>query len=110
MGFVDRRFYKTSLQDELQFPYYQKLFENYGFQPYFQQLCFSRKTTSEVGSSFINAHTRLSQNPDIHAERMQIKHLDRYAEDFTHIYNAAWAKHGEGKQLDAKQVKKCFIL
>lgn len=66
---------------------------------------FFPKTTSEVGSSFINAHTRLSQNPDIHAERMQIKHLDRYAEDFTHIYNAAWAKHGEGKQLDAKQVK-----
>ncbi|XJR90824.1 hypothetical protein ACH34E_08875 [Elizabethkingia anophelis] len=92
------------------FPYYQKLFENYGFQPYFQQLCFSRKTTSEVDSSFINAHTRLSQNPNIHAERMQIKHLDRYAEDFTHIYNAAWASHGEGKQLDVKQVKKMFHI
>ena len=71
---------------------------------------FFPKTTSEVDSSFINAHTRLSQNPNIHAERMQIKHLDRYAEDFTHIYNAAWASHGEGKQLDVKQVKMFHII
>lgn len=109
-GLLTEGFTRPLYRMNYNFPYYQKLFENYGFQPYFQQLCFSRKTTSEVDSSFINAHTRLSQNPDIHAERMQIKHLDRYAEDFTHIYNAAWASHGEGKQLDVKQVKKMFHI
>ncbi|AJW64502.1 hypothetical protein VO54_03050 [Elizabethkingia miricola] len=109
-GLLTEGFTRPLYRMNYNFPYYQKLFEGYGFQPYFQQLCFSRKTTSEVDSSFINAHTCLSQNPDIHAERMQINYLDRYAEDFTHIYNAAWANHGEGKQLDVKQVKKMFHI
>ena len=29
-------------------PYYQKLFENYGFQIYFNQLCYGRKVYDEV--------------------------------------------------------------
>ena len=56
------------------------------FSHIFNSYVFPEKQQIEVDSSFINAHTRLSQNPNIHAERMQIKHLDRYAEDFTHIF------------------------
>ncbi len=90
------------------FPYYQQLFENYGFQPYFNQLCFSRKTTDEVAPAFMRAHQLHNRNPDIRAERMTKKHIDRYADAFTYIYNAAWAGHGEGKQLETEQVRKIF--
>ena len=86
-GLLTEGFTRPLYRMNYNFPYYQKLLRIMVFSHIFNSYVFP-KTTSEVDSSFINAHTRLSQNPNIHAERMQIKHLDRYAEDFTHIYNA----------------------
>jgi hypothetical protein len=34
--------------------------------------------------------------------------LEKFAEDFRIVYNKAWAKHGGGKELDAKQVQLFF--
>lgn len=42
-GLLTEGFTRPLYRMNYNFPYYQKLFENYGFQPYFQQLCFSRK-------------------------------------------------------------------
>jgi len=34
--------------------------------------------------------------------------IDKFAKDFTYIYNKAWAGHGGGKSLEERQVIKMF--
>ena len=89
-------------------PYYKELFENYGFQVYFNQLCFSRKIHSPVAENFLEMHTRISKNENISAKRMKVKYLEKFANDFTEVYNKAWANHGEGKQISNAQTLKLF--
>lgn len=88
--------------------YYKTLFENYGFQIYFNQLCFGRKIHDPVAENFLQMHARISKNKNISAKRMKVKNLKKFAEDFTEVYNKAWASHGEGKQLSNFQTLKLF--
>lgn len=89
-------------------PYYKALFENYGFEIYFNQLCFGRKIHDPVAESFRAMHARIAKNKDISARRMKAKQLEKYADDFTEVYNKAWATHGEGKQITNAQTLKLF--
>ncbi len=89
-------------------PYYQTLFENYGFQIYFNQLCFGRKIHDPVAENFLAMHERISRNKNITAKPLQLKSLDKFARDFTQVYNQAWASHGEGKQMSELQTLKLF--
>lgn len=88
--------------------YYKELFENYGFQIYFNQLCFGRKIHDPVAENFIQMHERISKNQDISAKRMKVQHLEKFAADFTEVYNKAWANHGEGKEISNAQTLKLF--
>ena len=90
-------------------PYYKTLFENYGFQVFFNQLCFGRKIHDPVASNFLEMHQRISRNKNITAKPLQLKSLEKFAQDFTEVYNKAWASHGEGKQLTEKQTLKMFM-
>lgn len=90
------------------FPYYKDLFENYGFKIYFEQLCFSRPIFAEVSRIFTVMHAKHSKNPSISAKPMTKKHLEKFAADFTEIYNKAWESHGEGKCMDEAKILKMF--
>ena len=89
-------------------PYYQTLFENYGFQIYFNQLCYGRKVYDEVSQVFMNGHRMNAKNPNLKAVHWKKNQLEKFAHDFAEIYNKAWANHGEGKQIEAKKVLKMF--
>ena len=89
-------------------PYYRELFENYGFEIYFNQLCFGRKVHGPVADNFLEMHARVSLNEKISARPLKVKQLEKFAKDFTQIYNQAWASHGEGKQLSEAQTLKLF--
>lgn len=88
--------------------YYKTLFENYGFQIYFNQLCYGRKIHNPVAENFLQMHERISKNKSITARPLQLKALAKFARDFTDVYNQAWASHGEGKQLTEMQTLKLF--
>ncbi|MBD3903668.1 hypothetical protein NAL32_01210 [Chryseobacterium sp. Ch-15] len=90
------------------FPYYKELFENYGFKIYFEQLCFSRPIFAEVSRVFTVMHAKHSKNPEISARPMKKNNLEKFAKDFTLIYNKAWASHGQGKCLDEAKTLKMF--
>ena len=92
------------------FPYYKDLFENYGFQIYFEQLCFSRPIFAEVSRVFTVMHAKHSKNPDLSAKPMKKNNLVKFARDFTEIYNKAWAAHGEGKRMEESKVLKMFKM
>lgn len=92
------------------FPYYKELFENYGFKIYFEQLCFSRPIFAEVSRLFTVMHAKHSKNPDLSAKPMTKNNLEKFAKDFTEIYNKAWAAHGEGKCMQESKVLKMFKM
>ncbi len=90
------------------FPYYQTLFENYGFKNYFDQLCFSRKIGAEVSRVFKVMHKKYSSNPSIEAVPLRKSQLRKFAIDFAEVYNKAWTAHGEGKHLEPREAVKMF--
>lgn len=89
-------------------PYYQHLFEDYGFEVYFYQLCFGRSVTAELSPPFRAAYQKISSTPGIRLERITRKDMSRQAAAFTEVYNKAWASHGQGKQLEEKVAQKMF--
>jgi hypothetical protein len=89
-------------------PYYKALFEKYGFRKFFNQLCFSMKVVDPLPQKFFERHAILSKNPDISARHLRKSELEKYAADFTTIYNKAWAGHGGMKEVKKEMVIKMF--
>lgn len=90
------------------FPYYKELFENYGFKTYYEQLCFSRPIFAEVSRVFTVMHAKYSKNSKISAKPLKKNNIEKFARDFTEVYNSAWASHGSGKQIEEAKVLKMF--
>ncbi|GAA4319239.1 hypothetical protein [Compostibacter hankyongensis] len=89
-------------------PYYQTLFEEYGFRPFFNQICFALKVRNRLQDKFYERHARFAQDPDFSARMISKKELDKYALDFSTIYNKAWASHQGGKNLEPRQAVQMF--
>lgn len=89
-------------------PYYQQLFESYGFQVYFDQICFALKAENRLQEKFYKRHEELSKDPNYRSAHVRKGQLDKFAADFTYIYNKAWASHGGGKTLEERTVRKMF--
>jgi len=89
-------------------PYYQQLFENYGFQPYFHQLCFGMDVSTPLSDKMMRWHDHYANHPDFSVRHIKKDELEKFAEDFCIVYNKAWAKHGGGKTMELKQAKLIF--
>ena len=89
-------------------PYYQKLFESYGFQTYFNQHCYSISITTHLHEKFYERYRKFSEDPDYTATRISKNNLEKFAADFATIYNKAWATHAGNKQMTREQVLLIF--
>ena len=89
-------------------PYYEELFRNYGFELYFNQVCFAMKVNQRLQDKFYIRHDELSKDPNYTAKHIKKSELNKFAKDFTYIYNKAWASHGGGKELEERTVQKMF--
>ncbi|HET9430121.1 MAG TPA: hypothetical protein VFO70_03035 [Chitinophagaceae bacterium] len=89
-------------------PYYQQLFENYGFKNFFNQVCFALNVSDPVQQKFFDRHALCAKDPNFSAAHIKKNQLEKFAADFTTVYNKAWAGHGGLKQLDKKIVLKMF--
>jgi hypothetical protein len=98
-GLMVEGFYEPVYRMNYNPPYYRALFESYGFQPYYEQYCFSLNPNDELDPKFKDAHDRLISEGGYRAEHIRKNELERFAADFAKIYNKAWAKHGGGKTL-----------
>jgi hypothetical protein len=90
------------------YPYYQQLFETYGFKNYFNQICFGMKANVRVTQKFYDRHAACAKDPNFSSAHIKKDQLDKFAADFTIVYNKAWAGHGGLKQLEEKVVRKMF--
>jgi hypothetical protein len=89
-------------------PYYENLFETYGFKGFFNQVCFGLDPTKEMSQKILNHHAILTQNPSFSSSIIRKNNLEKYAADFTTVYNKAWAGHGGLKELKKDQVLLMF--
>jgi hypothetical protein len=89
-------------------PYYVRLFEQYGFKTYFNQICFGMKVQEPLTNKFLARHAIIAADPDFKAQHIRKSQIEKYAKDFVVVYNKAWASHGGGKSLEEKQVIKMF--
>ena len=89
-------------------PYYQQLFENYGFNNYFNQVCFALNVPEPLMKKFYDRHADCARDPNFSSAYIKKNQLEKFANDFTIVYNKAWAGHGGMKQLEKKVVLKMF--
>jgi len=73
----DPKLNKTFRHGEMNYnpPYYQKLFEAYGFQTYYEQHCFSLNPNDKLDPKFKEAHDRLIADGNYHTEHIRKNNL-----------------------------------
>lgn len=89
-------------------PYYQALFENYGFKNFFNQICWYLLVHTQLNEKFIEMNEKYSADPDFKAAHIKKSHLEKFASDFCTVYNKAWASHEGNKQLKKEVALKMF--
>lgn len=89
-------------------PYYQKLFEAYGFQVYFQQFTYGRKVLIPLREQYEIKAKDVLQDPDYKVTHMIDKDIDKWAGYFVEIYNKAWSGHKGVPQLQLSVAKVMF--
>ncbi|NBX10912.1 MAG: hypothetical protein EBR19_01675 [Chitinophagaceae bacterium] len=80
-------------------PYYRTLFEQYGFEVFFNQVCYGLDPTREINKKLLERHAELKKDPHYKAVHATKKDLDKFAVDFSIVYNKAWAGHGGLKEI-----------
>ncbi|MEZ4722939.1 MAG: hypothetical protein R2813_13780 [Flavobacteriales bacterium] len=83
--------------------YYVRLFENYGFQVYYNQLIFYRTVHDPLQEKFNERAERALHDPAYRCEHVKKNNLEKYAEDFRTVYNRAWVTHDNFKGMPKEQ-------
>ena len=107
-GLVTKGFHEPLYCMNFNPPYYQGLFEGYGFREFFHQLCFGMDPQQPFPQKFIDRHARVASDPAFSARHIELDKIDQYAADFIEVYNKAWAGHGGMKQMRPEQGRQLF--
>lgn len=87
------------------YPYYQDLFEAYGFKTYFKQFTYGRIVKDPFHPRIYEKAQAILKDPDYRFEPMKRSKIDKYTEDFRTVYNKAWAKHSGVSEMSSLQAK-----
>ena len=74
-------------------PYYQQLFEDYGFQLYFKQLTCTRSTREALNPAILARMKRVQAAAGYTFRHASKKNLEKLSYDFYTVYTKAWASH-----------------
>jgi hypothetical protein len=92
------------------FPYYQKLFENYGFRNYFEQNSFHKDLSEGWPERQIKFAQFAETRPGYSFEHFSYKHVDKYIHDFVTSYNNIWKGfHENYTPLKHDDVRKIIV-
>lgn len=89
-------------------PYYKELFNRYGFKNYYNQYYYAMRVKEQLDQRFPERHARFKSKPGYEARHISKKNIDKHAREFAHVYNLAWAQHGEAKSITIEQAVKLF--
>ncbi len=86
-------------------PYYQRFFENYGFQTYYEQLCYKRDLSIPAQEVFVRKTNMLMSEPGYRVANARGRTMEQIATDFVTIYNSAWAGLPGFKKMQLQQAR-----
>ena len=72
-------------------PYYQDLFETYGFKTYYKQEGFHYDVRLPVRERFRKIADRMCAKPEYSFTHFRFNDIDKFVADFTEVFNIAWA-------------------
>ncbi len=73
------------------FPYYEKLFVNFGFQLFFKQFSFHLDLTKKFPERFWKIAEWIGKKPDYHFKHFTFKESEKFILDAAYIYEKAWS-------------------
>lgn len=109
-GLLTHGFYEPLYGMNYNPTYYQRLFETYGFQNFYSQICWSLPIASEaqLQTKFYEAHDRFARQTEFKAMAMPKGQIEKCIADFCTVYNKAWAKHEGNKEISMDQARLLF--
>ena len=107
-GLLVSGFNSPSYQENYNFPYYQKLFENYGFKVCIEQTTSEGRHDSINLSKYQRFAERISRNSSYRIEHYSHRKSEKFIKDFVIIYNDAWKHHAHFVPFTNDRVRKLF--
>jgi hypothetical protein len=83
-------------------PYYVELFENYGWQTYFEQYLYERDALMPPQPIFVRKYDQLTQHYKMELRNVKGLSVEQMAIDFRKVYNGAWGGHSNFKEMTAR--------
>lgn len=106
-GLLVEGFTHPSYEIAYNYPYYQELFESFGFQTYYRQEGFHLDLTKELPARFLKIAEWIAAKPDYSFKHFEWKHADQFSSDFCDVFNTAWTTFKENfKPLEKEYIKK----
>ncbi|MFZ6664489.1 hypothetical protein [Peijinzhouia sedimentorum] len=91
------------------FPYYRQLFENYGFQLFFNQYTYARATkVDQATDKYKDRATKILADPDYEFRYIPMNEMHKAPYYFLEVYNNAWGGHAGVKELSETQALAMF--
>ena len=89
-------------------PYYKELFENFGFNIYFEQYLYWRSLSENAQPIFHRKYHQLKEDKDFDVKNIKGMNISDVAEYFRKVYNGAWGGHSHFKEMSSSAAQKIF--
>jgi len=89
-------------------PYYQELFEAYGFKPKYSQITKHLDIHKSLTNRFWNIADRVRQKPGFTFEHFDLKRVDKFLADFKVVYDDAWQFHEGFTPIELATLRRTF--
>jgi hypothetical protein len=89
-------------------PYYQLLFEDYGFKPYFNQVTNHLDLAKPFPERFWKIADWVRLKPEYNFKHFELSRSDDFLNDFLEVYNDAWQFHENFTPMELDALKKTF--
>ncbi len=91
-------------------PYYQKLFEEYGFRTYFEMYSYHSDLTTPFPERQVRFARHLATKKEFRFDHFRFKNYDKYLNDIIKIYNGVWSHfHDDYIPLEYDEIKKMML-
>ncbi len=90
-------------------PYYQKFFESYGFENYFEQVTNRLDLKKPFPERFWKIAAWIGEKPDYHFKHFTWKDKFKFIDDMVEVYNDAWKFHENFTPLSREKVLPSFL-
>jgi hypothetical protein len=91
-------------------PYYQKLYEGYGFQSYFEMYSYHLDLAKPLPPRQVQFAKHITKKEQFRFDHFRFKYYEKYLNDIIKIYNNVWSTfHDDYIPLDFDEMKKMMI-